>query len=111
MAAQRKYSREVIERGVQLVLEMREESPNRSGVIREVGELLGIHPEALRHWVRKAEAEGGRRAGINRTDAELIRKLERENSELRRVNSVLKAAAAIFASELNPQSEGSLTSL
>lgn len=104
MPAQRRYSREVIERGVQLVLEMREESPKRPGVVREVGELLGVHPEALRHWVRKAEAEGTSRSRVSSADAELIRKLEKENSELRRANSVLKAAAAMFASELSPRS-------
>ncbi|MFE2711944.1 transposase [Streptomyces mirabilis] len=104
MPAQRRYSQEVIERGVQLVLELREESPKRSGVMREVGELLGVHPEALRHWVRKAEAEGTGRRQITSTDAELIRRLEKENAELRRTNSVLKAAAAMFASELNPRS-------
>ncbi|MFD5063834.1 MULTISPECIES: transposase [unclassified Streptomyces] len=103
MPAQRRYSREVIERGVQLVLEIREESPKRSGVMREVGELLGVHPEALRHWVRKAEAEDKHRARVINTDAELIRRLEKENAELRRTNSVLKAAAAMFASELNPR--------
>ncbi|WP_159048434.1 transposase [Streptomyces sp. MMG1522] len=104
MPAHRRYSREVIERGVQLVLEMREESPKRSGVMREVGELLGVHPEALRHWVRKAESRGLHGAGVASADAELIRKLEKENTELRRANSVLKAAAAMFASELNPRS-------
>ncbi|WP_097966736.1 transposase [Streptomyces sp. or20] len=104
MPAHRRYSREVIERGVQLVLEMREESPKRSGVMREVGELLGVHPEALRHWVRKAEVKGERRVGVASSDAELIRRLEKENAELRRANGVLKAAATMFASELNPRS-------
>ncbi|MFC8803914.1 transposase [Streptomyces enissocaesilis] len=101
MPAQRRYSQEVIDRGVQLVLEMKEESPGRSGVMREVGELLGIHPEALRHWVRKAQTEGSGHPKVSKDDAELIRKLEKENAELRRANSVLKAAAAMFASELN----------
>jgi transposase len=83
---------------------MREETPGRSGVVREVGELLGVHPEALRHWVRKAQADGSRRQKISSPDADLIRKLEKENAELRRANSVLKAAAAMFASELKPGS-------
>ncbi|MET7550311.1 transposase [Streptomyces sp. NPDC005479] len=101
MPAQRRYSREVIDRGVQLVFEIREESPKRSGVMREVGELLGIHPEALRHWVRKAETHGTHRTGVTNSDAELIRRLEKENADLRRTNHVLKAAATMFASDLN----------
>ncbi|MEU5639227.1 transposase [Streptomyces milbemycinicus] len=103
MPAQRKYSREIIERGVQLVLEIREETPGRSGVVREVGELLGVHPEALRHWVRKAQKEGPHRTTLTSSDAELIRRLEKENAELRHANNVLKAAAAMFASELHPR--------
>ncbi|MFD9778353.1 transposase [[Kitasatospora] papulosa] len=103
MPAHRRYSREVIERGVQMVFEMREDSPKRSGVMREVGERLGVHPEALRHWVRKAEAEGVRRAKNTGADADVIRKLEKENAELRRTVAVLKAAAALFASELKPR--------
>ncbi|WP_442805883.1 transposase [Streptomyces sp. NBC_01341] len=101
MPAHRKYPQEVIERGVQLVLEMRERSPDRSGVVQEVGELLGIHPEALRHWVRKAQTEGRGGTASQITDAELIRLLQKEIMELRRKNTVLKAAATMFASDLN----------
>ncbi|MYQ90223.1 transposase [Streptomyces sp. SID4946] len=101
MPAHRKYPQEVVERGVQLVLEIKEQSPERTGVVQEVGELLGIHPEALRHWVRKAQAEGRGNTATRITDAELIRLLQKEIMELRRKNTVLKAAAAIFASDLN----------
>lgn len=58
---------------------------------------LGVHPEALRAWVKQAEIDGGVRAGTTTGDAERIAQLERENRELRRANEILKTSAAFFA--------------
>ncbi|MFG2917016.1 hypothetical protein ACGF0D_29530, partial [Kitasatospora sp. NPDC048298] len=58
MPAPRKYPPELIERGVQMVVEQKRAEPGRSGIVRAVGELLGIHPEVLRHWVNKADFIG-----------------------------------------------------
>ena len=62
-----------------------------------------MHPEALRNWVRQDEADHGERDDRPSTDmlAE-NRRLARENAELRRVNEVLRAASAYFASEIGP---------
>ncbi|MGA5522905.1 transposase [Streptomyces pseudogriseolus] len=98
---QRRYPREVVERGVRLVLEMRDQSPKRSGSVQEVGELLGVHPQTLRRWLREAQAERMRCASTEITETELIRQLKKENAELRRKNNVLKTAVAMFASELS----------
>ena len=64
---------------------------------------LGIHPEALRNWIRQDEADRGER-GDRPTSAELeaIRQLKREVADLRRANEILKAASAYFAQELDP---------
>jgi transposase len=72
-------------------------------VIRRLAEQLGVHPEALRNWIRQDEADCGRR-GDRPTSSELeeLRRLRRENAELRRANEILKAASAFFASELDP---------
>lgn len=56
MPAQRKYPEELIERAVRMIVEKRRQTPGRPGIIREVGDLLGILPEALRHWVKKMDA-------------------------------------------------------
>jgi transposase len=68
-----------------------------------LGKQLNVHPEALRNWVRQAEAVTGQRHDRPSTDmlAE-NRRLARENAELRRVNEVLRAASAYFASEIGP---------
>ena len=98
MPAPRKYPDELRERAVRLY---RESDPRPT--FRRLGEQLGVHPEALRNWIRQAEADTGERDDRPSTDmlAE-NRRLARENAELRRVNEVLRAASAYFASEIGP---------
>lgn len=103
MPAQRKYPPELIERAVRMVADKQRETPKRPGIIREVGDLLGIHPEALRHWVKKHDAQADPQAAAARDESERIRQLEKENADLRRANEILKAAAAFFAAELDPR--------
>ncbi|MFV2028498.1 transposase, partial [Micromonospora sp. LOL_028] len=62
---------------------------------------LGVHPEALRVWVRQAETDAGDRPGTTSGDADRIAALEREVRELRRANQILKSAASFFAAELD----------
>lgn len=98
MAAPRKYPDELRERAVRLY---RESSPRPT--FRRLGEQLGVHPEALRNWVRQAETDAGERDDRPRTDMLTEnRRLAAENAELRRVNEVLRAASAYFASEIGP---------
>ncbi|MFJ5784550.1 transposase [Streptomyces hydrogenans] len=82
-----------------MVAAIRHGDPCRPGVIRQVGELLDIHPEVLRHWVKKADAENEKARTVGPENLNL-RRLEQENAELRRVNSILKAAAILFAAEI-----------
>ncbi len=91
----RKYPQELIDRGVRLVFE--------SGrPIAQVAADLGMHPEALRKRVRQAEIDSGRREGLTSQEHEEIKKLRRENFELRRANEILKSASVFFAKELDP---------
>ena len=96
MPAQRKYLDVLRERAVRLVME--------SGcAIAHVARDLGVHREALRTWVRQAEAEGGkRRDRLTTVEREEIVALRKECAELRRANEILKAASAYFAWELDP---------
>jgi transposase len=71
--------------------------------IRHVADDLGIHHETLRRSVRQAEADRGRRKDLLSTEErEEIRKLRKENFELRRANEILKSASVFFARELDP---------
>jgi transposase len=103
MAAQRKYPDELRERAVKMVFEVREQDGKGHGELARVGRQLGVHPEALRSWVKQAEIDGGARPGITTGDKQRIAELEREVRELRRANEILKAASAYFARELDPR--------
>ncbi|MFY9886875.1 MAG: transposase [Streptosporangiaceae bacterium] len=103
MPAQRKYPEELRARAVKMVLEIREQDGKGRGELARVGRQLGVHPEALRGWVRQSEIDGGKRPGVTTEDGRRIAELEREVRELRRANEILKAASAYFARELDPR--------
>ena len=96
MPAQKKYSDELRERAVRLVFD--------SGrPIAAVARDLGVHREALRLWVRQAEADAGARGDLlASSERERLKALERENRELKKANEILKAASVFFAKELDP---------
>ena len=98
MAAPKKYPDELRARAVRLY---RESEPKP--VIRCLAEQLNVHHEALRNWIRQAEADAGERHDRPTTElAEKNRRLAKENAELRRANEILKAASAYFVAELDP---------
>jgi len=101
MAAQRKYPLELRERATRLAVEARRDPASKVGAIKRIGDQLGVHPEALRTWVKQAEIDGGVAAGTTSAQAARITELERENRELRRANTILKQASAFFAAELD----------
>jgi transposase-like protein len=68
------------------------------GAIKRVADQLGVHPEALRTWVRQAEIDDGARPGTTSDDASRLAELERENRELRRANEILRTASAFLGS-------------
>ena len=103
MAAQKKYPDELRERAVKMVLEIRERDGKGQGELARVARQLGVHPEALRSWVKQAEIDGGLQSGTTTDDKKRIAELEREVRELRRANDILKAASAYFARELDPR--------
>jgi transposase len=101
MAAPRKYPDELRERATRLAVEARQDPAGRTGAIRRIADQLDVHPEALRTWVKRAETDGGVRAGTTSQDATRIAELEREVKELRRANAILKSSATFFAAELD----------
>ncbi len=103
MARSTRYPQELRERAVRMVGEHRSEYPSEWAALRSLAEKFGTTPETLRQWVRRAEVDNGKRAGVSSEERERLRALERENRELRRANEILKAAAAFFARELDPR--------
>lgn len=80
-----------------MVVEARRDPAMRAGAIKRIADQLGVHPEALRTWVKRAEVDEGVRPGTSSTDAARIAELEREVRELRRANEILRTASAFFA--------------
>jgi transposase len=96
MARPRKYPQELLDRGVRLALE-------GDRPIAHIAADLGINSEVLRRRVRQAEADAGVRTDLLTTqEREEIRRLRKENFELRRANEILKSASLFFARELDP---------
>ena len=92
MPRPRKYPSELLDRGARVVIE--------SGrPIAHVARDLGVPPETLRRHVRRVEADEGLRPDLPTSEErEEIRRLRRENYELRRANEILKAASVFFGS-------------
>ena len=101
MGAPRKHPDELRERATRMAVEARRDPATKVGALSRIGGQLGINPETLRNWVNQAEIDQGHRTGTSTTDAEKIAKLERDNKELRRANSILRSASAFFAAELD----------
>jgi len=95
MARPKKYPDELVQRGIRLALES--ERP-----IAHIAADLGMHPETLRKKVRQHEADSGARPDLPSSEERAeIRRLQRENFELRRANEILKSASVFFAKELD----------
>jgi len=101
MDRQTRYPVEVRERAVRLVFEHQDEYDSQWAAITSVATKLGMTPETLRKWVRRAETDEGQRPGLTTSERERLKELERENKELRRANEILKAAAAFCGAELD----------
>ena len=92
-----RYSPEVRERAVRLVFEHESEYESQWAALSSIASKIGCTPETLRKWVRRAERDEGKRPGFTSDERERLKRLERENRELRRANEILRKASAFFA--------------
>ena len=92
-----KFSPEVRERAIRMVLDHTREHPSRWAAVASIAEKIGCSAQTLNEWVKKAEIDGGKRAGVPIEVAEKLKALERENRELRQANEILRKASAYFA--------------
>jgi transposase len=103
MARTTKYSAETRRRAVELVFETEKDHPSQWAAICSVAAKVNVTGETLRKWVRQAETDAGKRPGVSSEESAELKKLRRENVELRRANEILKAASVFFARELDPR--------
>ncbi len=92
-----KYSPEVRERAVRMVLDNAGQHESRWSAILSISSKIGCAPQTLNEWVKKVEVDRGDRAGITTEMAEKLKALERENRELKQANEILRKASAYFA--------------
>ncbi len=97
MKTAKRYSPEVRERAVRMVLEQQEEHRSQWATIQSISAKIGCTQETLRRWVRQTERDQGIRAGMTSDDRDRLKQLERENRELKRANKILRKASAYFA--------------
>jgi transposase len=104
MANTKRYPKEFKERAVRLVFEQEKEYPSQWGAILSVSGKMGCTPETLRRWVRQFEVDQGNRDGLSTEERVELKRLKKENKELKRANEILRLASAYFAkAELDRQ--------
>ncbi|KAB2786821.1 IS3 family transposase [Brucella anthropi] len=91
-----KFSPEVRARAVRMVTEHEAEHPSRWAAVSSIAAKIGCSAHTLHEWVKKAEVDSGKRAGLPSDVAEKMKALERENRELRQGNEILRKASAYF---------------
>jgi transposase-like protein len=102
-ATTNKFSPEVRERTVRMVQEHLGKYPTRWAAVESIAAKIGCAAQTLHEWTKKAEVDGGKRAGVPSDITAKLRALERENRELRQANEILREASAYFAqAELDP---------
>jgi transposase len=97
MSKRTRFSKEVRERAVRMLVEHEREYGSRWEAIRSIAQKIGCSPETLRKWLLQSEVDRGRRPGLSTDEQAHMKELERENRELRRANEILKKASAYFA--------------
>jgi transposase len=97
--APRKFSDEMRERAKRMVREARRQEPGLSvnAACKRIGPQLGVLPDTLRGWCKQADIDDGLAPGVSTAESEELKRLRRENAELRRANEILKTASAFFA--------------
>ncbi|HAI2242110.1 TPA: IS3 family transposase, partial [Escherichia coli] len=98
MTKNTRFSPEVRQRAVRMVLESQDEYDSQWEAICSIAPKIGCTPETLRVWVRQHERDtGGGDGGLTSAERQRLKELERENRELRRSNDILRQASAYFA--------------
>jgi transposase len=92
-----KFSPEVRERAVRMVLDNQGQHGSRWSAILSISTKIGCAPQTLNEWIKRSEVDSGKRAGIPGDLAEKMKALERENRELRQANEILRKGEPVKA--------------
>jgi len=105
MSGSTRYSPELRQRAVRMVLDNRPDYPSEWATFSAVSKLFGTPPETLRTWVRKTQVDTGSRPGLSSNERARLKQLEREVKDLGRANAILLDASIFFATALDGQTK------
>ena len=105
MNRQIRFSPEVRERAVRMVLECKDQHPSEWAATLSVASKIGCTPQTLNNWIRRHDRETGKHS-VDTTERDRMKAMEREIKELRQANEILRKASAYFAqAELDRRSK------
>jgi transposase-like protein len=99
----KKYPPEVHDRAVRMARDRLDQYGSVWATAKAIAPVLDVGPETLRKWVVQAQIDSGRRPGATSAELEEIKRLKKENRDLKEANEILKAASIFFAGELDPR--------
>ena len=105
MGGPRRYPDEFRQRAMRMSFEHTSERASQWTAITTISGHLGVNHETLRKWVRKEEADAGRRPGRTTDQLEELKELRRENAEPKPSYERLKGLGMHFHC---PPGEGTL---
>ncbi|RFQ59742.1 IS3 family transposase, partial [Escherichia coli] len=98
MTKNTRFSPEVRQRAIRMVLESQDEYDSQWAAICSIAPKIGCTPETLRVWVRQHERDtGGGDGGVTSAERQRLKELERKNRDLRRSNDILRQASVYLA--------------
>jgi transposase-like protein len=99
----KKFSHEIHDRAVRIALDRLEGCPSIWATAKALAPMLDIGPETLRKRIVQVQIDAGRRPGATSAELEEIKRLEKENCDLKEANEILRALSMFFAGELDPR--------
>jgi transposase len=99
-----RFSPKIKERAVRLVFRQMKDNGPTWPIIVSVATKIGCTAETLRKSIRQAERDTGKREGLTTDERIELKRLQRENRELKKANEILRLASSFFAqAELDHQ--------
>ena len=96
------YDPEFKERALRMMQDhQRVQECSRWSAAESIGEKLGVSAHTLNNWAKQTRRDAGEESGATSDELDELKRLRRENRELKRANEILKSASAFFAAELD----------
>jgi len=88
------FASEIHERAVQMIFDHERDHPSTRATVLSIAERIGCVPQTLKAWVKKAEADCGKRGGVSTEVVDKVKALERKDRKLRQADEDLRKVSA-----------------